>query len=79
MGSDDASANVNSVFALEPVLKEPAVADAIYRDFLPEAIRKGQYVAKPDPMVTGHGLESLQNAVNTLKRGVSGAKVVVTL
>ena len=60
-------------------LKEPEVGNAIYRDFLPAAMKAGQFQAKPDPMVTGHGLESIQEALAIQKKGVSAAKVVVTL
>ena len=67
------------MFALTIILKEPEVGNAIYRDFLPVALKSGQYKAKPDPQVTGHGVESIQDAVATLKKGVSAAKVVVTL
>ena len=38
-----------------------------------------KFVAAPKPMVVGKGLESIQAAMETTKRGVSARKVVVTL
>lgn len=59
--------------------KEPEVGNAIYRDFLPAALKSGQFKAKPDPRVNGHGVESIPDAVAAQKKGVSAAKIVVTL
>ena len=55
------------------------VGKAIYADFLGQALEKGIYKCKPDPMVVGHGLEKLQEAFDTQKNGVSAKKVVITL
>lgn len=55
------------------------VGSAIYNDFLPEALASNQLKAKPDPRVVGCGLESIQQAIDTCKTGVSAAKVVVNL
>ncbi|CAJ2507913.1 Uu.00g090990.m01.CDS01 [Anthostomella pinea] len=55
------------------------VGSMTYQDFLPEALASGQYHAKPDPKIVGKGLESLQGGIDTYKRGVSAAKVVVSL
>jgi hypothetical protein len=59
--------------------QEPEVGNAIYRDFLPSALKSGQFKAKPDPKVTGHGLESIQDGFAAQKKGVSAAKIVITL
>lgn len=72
-------ANFCSVFAVTIALQELDVGNAIYRDFLPEALKSGQYKAKPDPKVTGHGLESIQAGFAVQKKGVSASKVVITL
>ena len=60
-------------------LKNDEVSTAVYADFLPQALADGRYVAAPQAMVVGHGLESLQLALDTQRTGVSARKVVVTL
>jgi len=76
---DETMADYCLVFAVSIALQEPDVGNAIYRDFLPTALKSGQFKAKPDPMVTGHGLEKIQDGFAAQKKGVSAAKVVVTL
>jgi NADPH:quinone reductase-like Zn-dependent oxidoreductase len=60
-------------------LMNNGVGKAIYEDFLPKALAEGVYIAAPDPLVAGKGLEHLQTALELLKKGVSAKKVVVTL
>lgn len=60
-------------------LKNNEVSTAVYADFLPGALAEGRYVAAPPAMVVGDGLDSLQLAIDTQRRGVSAQKVVVTL
>jgi NADPH:quinone reductase-like Zn-dependent oxidoreductase len=60
-------------------LKANEVSAAIYRDFLPAALAEGRYVAAPKPSVVGHGVGDLQQAMDIQLKGVSAAKVVVTL
>ncbi|KAI2779944.1 zinc-binding oxidoreductase CipB [Daldinia loculata] len=55
------------------------VGGMIYNDFLPVALASGQYKAKPEPQVVGKGLEHIQDALDINMRGVSAAKVVVTI
>ena len=55
------------------------VADVIYRDFLPEALANGIFRATPEPLVVGAGLETIQEALNIQKKGVSAKKIVVSL
>lgn len=55
------------------------VAEAIYRDFLPDALAEGRYTTAPPPLVVGTGLERVQEALDTQRRGVSARKVVVLL
>lgn len=50
----------------------------IYRDFLPDALAEGRYVAAPKPSVLGHGVQDFQQAMDIQRKGVSAAKVVVT-
>ena len=60
-------------------LKDNEVGPAIYADFLPAGLRTGSYHAAPDPLVVGEGLEQIPEAMQRLSKGVSAAKVVVTL
>ncbi|KAL1653066.1 hypothetical protein SLS61_004312 [Didymella pomorum] len=55
------------------------VADVVYRNFLPEALANGQFRATPEPLVVGEGLETIQEALNVQKKGVSAKKIVVSL
>ena len=70
---------VGTKFIFGSTLKSNEVSDAVYRDFLPTALADGRYVAAPKPMVVGHGLEDIQHAMDIALKGVSAAKVVVTL
>ncbi|MBS2545631.1 zinc-binding alcohol dehydrogenase family protein [Catenulispora sp. NL8] len=60
-------------------LKANEVSLAVYRDFLPAALAEGRYAAAPKPMVVGHGVKDFQHAMDVQLKGVSAAKVVVTL
>jgi NADPH:quinone reductase-like Zn-dependent oxidoreductase len=55
------------------------VGDAVYVDFLPQALAKGIFKPAPEPEVVGKGLEAIQEAVNIQKKGVSAKKIVVQL
>lgn len=79
MTSDETMTDSCIVFAVTIALQEPVVGNAIYRDYLPAALRSGEFKAKPDPKVSGHGLESIQGGFAAQKKGVSASKVVVTL
>lgn len=60
-------------------LKDDEVGPTIYRDFLPRALAQGIYIAAPPARIAGHGLASIQDALNAQKAGVSAAKIVVAL
>ena len=55
------------------------VGKAIYEDFLPKALEQNKFTPAPEPQVVGEGLEHLQEAMETSKKGVSAKKLVVTL
>lgn len=55
------------------------VGKEVYGGFLGQALEKSVYQCKPNPMVVGHGLEKIQEALEVQKGGVSAKKVVVTL
>ena len=55
------------------------VGKAIYEDFLPQALASGQIVTCPPAEIVGHGIESVEEACEKQKAGVSAKKIVVTL
>ncbi|GHA21600.1 hypothetical protein GCM10007989_16170 [Devosia pacifica] len=55
------------------------VGPMIFRDFLPKALADGAYIAAPLAQTAGHGLDAIPMAFEQQKRGVSAAKIVVTL
>lgn len=65
------------VIGTSPAANE--VGPAIYNEFVPQALQSGQFRALPEATVVGHGLDSVQKAMDILKGGVSAKKVVVTL
>ena len=66
-------------FIFGTTLVDNGVGKAIYEDFFPEALAQGVYVPAPDAIVVGKGLESIQQALNLQRQGVSAKKVVVSL
>ncbi|KAI9733835.1 MAG: hypothetical protein M1818_007102 [Claussenomyces sp. TS43310] len=68
---------MKSVFGT--TIKDNQVGKAVYEDFLPKALKAGTFVPAPEPLVAGKGLESVQGAVDLLRKGVSARKVVVSL
>jgi NADPH:quinone reductase-like Zn-dependent oxidoreductase len=45
----------------------------------PAALAEGRFRAAPEPKVIGHGLESIQTALDAQRAGVSAQKLVVML
>jgi hypothetical protein len=70
---------VESKFILASTLVENGVGQAVYEDFLPMALEEGTFVAAPEPIVDGKGLEKMQEAFKVQKKGVSAKKVVASL
>ena len=60
-------------------LMDNEVGPMIYEDFLPRALAEGRYVAAPDPIIVGKGLDCIQAALDIQKKGVSAKKIVVSL
>lgn len=54
-------------------------ANAVWRDYVPDALRTGQLKALPEPMVVGKGLQNIQHAMDVQRGGVSAKKVVVSI
>lgn len=55
------------------------VGEAVWGTYVPAALENGQLIARPEPLVIKGGLSHIQEALDTLKKGVSAAKVVVEL
>jgi NADPH:quinone reductase-like Zn-dependent oxidoreductase len=70
---------IRTKFVFGTTLKGNEVAAIIYEGFLPAALADGRYVAAPDPLVIGTGLESVQAGLDAHRAGVSARKVVITL
>jgi hypothetical protein len=70
---------VKSKFIFGSDLMANEVGNAVYRDFPPAALAQGVYVAAPEPLIVGKGMEYIQEAFGVSKKGVSAKKVVVTL
>jgi NADPH:quinone reductase-like Zn-dependent oxidoreductase len=60
-------------------LMKGALGKTIFNDFLGPALASGRLVPAPTPLVAGHSLEAIPQALALLRRGVSASKVVVSL
>ncbi|OCT46726.1 Zinc-binding alcohol dehydrogenase domain-containing protein cipB [Cladophialophora carrionii] len=74
-----ATVNARMIFAAFILSQDKALGREIYGDFLPAALNDGRIKPAPSADVVGHGVEHIQAAVDKLRAGVSGSKVVVTL
>ena len=70
---------IKSKFVFGDTLVGDGVGRAVYEEFLPGALEQGSYIAVPEPMVVGRGLEAIQEAFEVQRKGVSAKKVVVGL
>lgn len=62
-----------------PMGDAKTLGSSIFHNFLPEALLQGSFKSSPQAKVVGKGLESVQEAMDVLKSGVSAQKIVVTL
>ena len=70
---------IRTKFIFGTSLFDNEVGPMIYRDFLPSALAEGRYVAAPEPLVFGRGLDKVPGALEANKKGVSAKKLVVAL
>jgi NADPH:quinone reductase-like Zn-dependent oxidoreductase len=70
---------VRARFVWGSSLMNNEVGPMIWEEFLPAALREGRYVVAPRPRVVGSGLENVQTAIDTYRRGTSAQKLVVLL
>ena len=71
--------NIRTRFIFGSSLINNEVSTVVYEDFLPRALASKQFIAAPPARVVGHGLASIQAALELQKSGVSAQKLVVTL
>ena len=60
-------------------LMKNTLGKTIFNDFLGPALASGRFVPAPNPLVAGHSLEAIPEALALLRRGVSASKIVVSL
>jgi hypothetical protein len=61
-----------------PSLRGTRTNDLLHK-WMGQALKDGTLQCKPDPMVVGAGLESIQLGLDVLRKGVSATKVTVRL
>lgn len=64
---------------VEQLQSDAELASAVLHGYLPDALAQGSFRPLPDSEVIGQGLEAIQGAMDTLKKGVSRKKLVVTM
>ena len=79
MAPPDLKTEVGHKFIMASALADNEVGEAVWGNYLPQALVEGKFVASPEPLVVGAGLENMQKAFETQKKGVSAKKVVVSL
>lgn len=70
---------VSSAFVdIEPTIVN-GVAKYIFTEYLPKALESGSIIPAPEVQIVGEGFDKIQEAMDTLIRGVSAKKLIVTL
>ncbi|GAA5884507.1 hypothetical protein JCM16303_000002 [Sporobolomyces ruberrimus] len=69
----------SGVFAVTIGTQHSQVGIAVYQKYVSEALENGSLQAKPDPLVVGKGLESIDHGLDVQQKGVSFKKVVVSI
>jgi len=70
---------VKTKFIWGSSLRDNEVGKAVFEDYLPHALEAGTFVPYPEAEVIGNGLEAIEIGMDTLKKGVSAKKIVVSL
>ncbi|RAL58758.1 hypothetical protein DID88_009173 [Monilinia fructigena] len=70
---------VNNKFVDGTNVISNGVGEAVYVNFLAEALEKGTFVAAPEAMVIGKGLGFVEKGMEIQRDGVSAKKVVISL
>jgi NADPH:quinone reductase-like Zn-dependent oxidoreductase len=77
--SSPSSPEVEAQVILSTSIINTPVAKAVFADYVPAALEQGKFKAVPKAEVVGKGLESIQLGIDTLAKGVSAKKIVVSL
>ncbi|KAJ1531181.1 hypothetical protein HK096_007812, partial [Nowakowskiella sp. JEL0078] len=70
-------ADVNFIVAPATGKEKSEFFHFVFRVWLKEKLTSGEFVPSPKTIVISKGLESIQESLNDLKKGVSGVKLVV--
>ncbi|KAM3065320.1 hypothetical protein ACMFMG_004296 [Clarireedia jacksonii] len=70
---------IKNAFVEGSTLISNGIGEAVYANFLSEALEKGTFVAAPEPKVVGTGLEFVEAGMKMQRDGVSACKVVIAL
>lgn len=76
-GQPPSDVGVKFIFGSD--LKDNEVGPAVWVDFLPKALDMGSFIVAPDAQVVGKGLESIQDGMDLMIKGMSAKKAVVSL
>jgi len=68
-----------AVWGLDPGFDNKDIGDAVWRKYIPKALKAGKFQAKPDPEILVGGLERVQDGINLLRKGVSAKKLVIEI
>ncbi|KAK4556721.1 hypothetical protein LTR86_006292 [Recurvomyces mirabilis] len=63
--------------ALSVFTSSPNIGKEVWENFMPHALRSGQVRPVLRTKIAGKGLDDIQTALDEVKKGVSGTKVVV--
>ncbi|CEI38639.1 hypothetical protein FVEN_g4806 [Fusarium venenatum] len=62
-----------------PLSTDKELSSWVYNDYISGELAKGTFIPAPEPKIAGHGLDSLQAAMDILDAGVSATTIVVTM
>ncbi|KAG9698908.1 GroES-like protein, partial [Aureobasidium melanogenum] len=75
---EDGEVKVKFILISPPVIGPETPLRPILEHYLPKAL-VGQFIPRPTPEVVGKGIDQIQDALETLRKGVSAKKIVVQL
>lgn len=70
---------IRATFIWGSAIASSPIGPAIWSTYLPDALASGGHRPYPEAHIAGDGLSAIQEAIDTLRRGVSARKLVVTL
>ncbi|KAG9717570.1 oxidoreductase, partial [Aureobasidium melanogenum] len=76
---EDMPANFQHNRVIATTITDNGIGEAIFADFLTQALLEGKFKPAPQAEVVGTVLESLQKGVDILRKGVSAKKLIVSL